>query len=119
MRRRRTMPEISQATFDALRAWVKGEKHEAALQALRVWETAYRDRCLVPAPRKPFHEALQDELGEGWEIYPSRHKGDVLVYCHSRREWPQPWVRIPVQDDPKKVANALRLLAGASEEENK
>jgi len=67
-------------------------------------------------PEIPFHEALQEELGEEeWEINPSKIEDEVLVFCKNRPEWPHPWLRLSAQDDPKKVADALRVLAGEDE----
>jgi len=67
-------------------------------------------------PEIPFHEALQEELGEGWSVWgPPETEGDMRVkhpglfgnglWIHEDRQ----------QGDPKKMADALRVLAGVDE----
>jgi hypothetical protein len=106
------MPEITQDTFDALKEWMERDGRAADMAKRDLREALAAD----PAFRKPFHEALQEELGEEeWEINPSKIEDEVLVFCKNRPEWPHPWLRLSAQDDPKKVADALRVLAGEDE----
>ena len=105
------MPEITQDTFDALKEWMERDGRAADMAKRDLREALAAD----PAFRKPFHEALQDELGEGWSVEPPDICDQVRV-IHYGLFAGGLWLRDQQQQgDPKRVADALRVLAGEDE----
>lgn len=97
-------------------------KLEAALLAWHLWflhrarwerEEIELSKAIAAASVKPpFHEALQEELGDEWTVMDAKldADGECLVVHNSGTEF---YVRPTL--GPAKVAAALRVLAGEGE----
>lgn len=111
-----------------IRIETEGEVWEALEEALLVWREHWERRTEAAGPSDqlalaidaatytpeppPFLQRLRDELGEGWAVHEkSDNGGNVGWHWITRFNRKGGWWVNPA-GDPKRIADALRVLAG-------
>lgn len=114
MTKLRMTPELESALLGWVRSRHISERGDLAYEEVRQYRDTLLNAISAATVKLPFHEALQEKLGEGWTVTQKDFGFNRDWFLVSLTGEESGWWVNPVLD-PAKVAAVMLLLAGEGE----